>query len=112
MATLTETSTKQVLRDFYVAYGAWLDGGAKSGEFLRGEGLCANLFDYCTRLGIETAPAQTELHKSFKLAGLSTSLPFNANKTNHEYQRNNDLCYLNPLRVAWVRARIDEGEPQ
>lgn len=111
MATLSETSTKQVLRDFYVAYGAWLDTGANSGEFLRGEGLCANLFDYCTRLGIETAPVQTELHKSFKLAGLSTSLPFNSHKTNHEYQRNNDLCYLNPMRVAWVRASIEEGEP-
>lgn len=102
-------AAKDVLLRFYAAYAAWLDGGANSGEFLRGEGLCANLFDYCTRLGIETAPAQRELHKSFKLAGLSTTLPFNANKTNHEYQRNKATCYLNPLRVAWVRARIEEG---
>lgn len=109
MTTLIETSTKQVLRDFYVAYAVWLDRGANSGEFLRGEGLCANLFDYCTRLGIETEPAQIELHRSFKRAGLSAYLPFDSS---YEYESDNKRCHLNPRRVAWVRARIAEGEIQ
>lgn len=106
-------STKDALRNFYSAYAAWLDSGATGGDFLRNAGLCANLYDYCEHLGIDTSPALTMLHFEFMFAGLDSVLPFNSGPRDYAMEKKRNACYLNQHRTSWVRAHaagIGKGE--
>lgn len=96
------------LYKFYVDYGKWLDAGAVPGRFWCNYGLCANLFDYFTEEA--AAPILEEMHASFVIAGLNERLPFNAGAENFASESRRFACHLNPARVAWVRARIEDGE--
>ncbi len=96
------------LYKFYVDYGKWLSGGAIPGLFSCNYGLCANLFDYFTE---EAAAALLEeMHASFVTAGLDERLPFNADAKHFASESRAFSCHLNQARVAWVRARIEDGE--
>lgn len=98
---------ESILRNFYSAYGEWIDSGAPDGNpFMRGAGLCANLFDYVTSLALEG------LHAEFVAAGLGEKLPFNASEAEFKSESGRGECHTNPARVAWVRARIAQPAVQ
>ncbi|HIG9583261.1 TPA: hypothetical protein ACYEKW_004796, partial [Escherichia coli] len=107
---------RQQLYGFYIAYDLWLSNGAKpGGVFSRNYGLCANLFDYLTSIGASSEAALEQLHADFRSAGLNEVLPFNESKGHYYEEKGNNMCHVNPARVAWVRAQIAlaslEAEP-
>ncbi|EFB9701794.1 hypothetical protein [Escherichia coli] len=107
---------RQQLYGFYIAYDLWLSNGAKpGGVFSRNYGLCANLFDYLTSIGASSEAALEQLHADFRSAGLNEVLPFNESNGHYHEEKRNNMCHVNPARVAWVRAQIAlvslEAEP-
>lgn len=101
MLAAPAVQAESILRDFYSAYDEWINSGAPEGSpFARGVGLCANLFDYVASTVLE------DLHAQFVAAGLDEKLPFNASESEFVAESGRGECYINPARVAWVRARI------
>ncbi len=112
----TKENIRKQLYGFYIAYDLWLSNGAKpGGVFSRNYGLCANLFDYLTSIGTSSEAALEQLHADFRSAGLYEVLPFNESKGHYYEEKGNNMCHMNPARVAWVRAQIAlvslEAEP-
>lgn len=112
----TKENIRKKLYGFYIAYDLWLSNGAKpGGVFSRNYGLCANLFDYLTSIGTSSEAALEQLHADFRSAGLYEVLPFNESKGHYYEEKGNNMCHMNPARVAWVRAQIAlaslEAEP-
>ncbi|WP_240754870.1 hypothetical protein [Escherichia coli] len=103
---------RQQLYGFYIAYDLWLSNGAKpGGVFSQNYGLCANLFDYLTLIGAPTEAALEQLHTDFRSAGLNEVLPFNESKGHYYEEKGNNMCHMNPARVAWVRAQMVQAAP-
>ncbi|WP_249826463.1 hypothetical protein [Escherichia coli] len=103
---------RQQLYGFYIAYDLWLSNGAKpGGVFSRKYGLCANLFDYLTSIGVPSEAALEQLHADFRSAGLNEVLPFNESKGHYYEEKGNNMCHMNPARVAWVRAQMVQAAP-
>lgn len=93
------------LKDFYVAYAAWLDEGAPDTHYFEKRfGLCSNLatWIYATNAELDYARLVNELRKQFEDAGLCCQYPFGSGR---EYERMyaTNTQHLNPARVAWVR---------
>lgn len=112
----TKENIRKQLYGFYIAYDLWLSNGAKpGGVFSRNYGLCANLFDYLTSIGTSSEAALEQLHADFRSAGLYEVLPFNESKGHYYEEKGNNMCHMNPARVAWVRTQIAlvslEAEP-
>lgn len=102
---------RQQLYGFYIAYDLWLSNGAKpGGVFSRNYGLCANLFDYLTSIGTSSEAALEQLHADFRSAGLYEVLPFNESKGHYYEEKGNNMCHMNPARVAWVRVQIAQEQ--
>ncbi|HFX7242450.1 TPA: hypothetical protein ACIGUS_001051 [Escherichia coli] len=102
---------RQQLYGFYIAYDLWLSNGAKpGGVFSRNYGLCANLFDYLTSIGTSSEAALEQLHVDFRSAGLYEVLPFNESKGHYYEEKGNNMCHMNPARVAWVRVQIAQEQ--
>ncbi len=103
---------RQQLYGFYIAYDLWLSNGAKpGGVFSRKYGLCANLFDYLTSIGVPSEAALEQLHADFRSAGLNEVLPFNESKGHYYEEKGNNMCHMNPARVAWGRAQMVQAAP-
>ncbi|HFD3174775.1 TPA: hypothetical protein ACF21L_001567 [Escherichia coli] len=103
---------RQQLYGFYIAYDLWLSNGAKlGGVFSRNYGLCANLFDYLTSIGTSSEAALEQLHADFRSAGLYEVLPFNESNGHYHEEKRNNMCHMNPSRVAWVRAQMVQAVP-
>lgn len=103
---------RQQLYGFYIAYDLWLSNGAKpGGVFSQSYGLCANLFDYLTLIGAPCEEALEQLHTDFRSAGLNEVLPFNESKGHYYEEKGNNMCHMNPARVAWVRAQMVQAVP-
>lgn len=103
---------RQQLYGFYIAYDLWLSNGAKPGRaFSRNYGLCSNLFDYLTSIGTSSEAALEQLHADFRSAGLNEALPFNESKGHYYEEQRNNMCHMNPARVAWVRAQMVQAVP-
>ncbi|HAI0053294.1 hypothetical protein [Escherichia coli] len=103
---------RQQLYGFYIAYDLWLSNGAKpGGVFSRNYGLCANLFDYLTSIGASSEAALEQLHADFRSAGLNEVLPFNESKGHYYEEKGNNMCHMNPARMAWVRAQMVQAAP-
>ncbi|WP_244606782.1 hypothetical protein [Escherichia coli] len=103
---------RQQLYGFYIAYDLWLSNGAKpGGVFSRKYGLCANLFDYLTSIGVPSEAALEQLHADFRSAGLNEVLPFNESKGHYYEEKGNNMCHMNPARVAWIRAQMVQAAP-
>ncbi|EGZ5696011.1 hypothetical protein JJD90_003454 [Salmonella enterica] len=101
----TSASTRKHLYDFYVAYNQWLKNGAQETEgegFIRGVGLCANVYDYFESIGADSEAALEQLHADFVASGLNESLPFNVDNVHYHDECLHDRCHLNSARVAWV----------
>jgi hypothetical protein len=96
------------LTAFYRAYAAWLDAGAPEVNvcFHRGIGLCGNLGSYAQRHGFDTATLGDELDLQFN----GEAYPFNADEVEYDYEADCDTSYLNPRRVAWVRAHCETSD--
>lgn len=102
---------RQQLYGFYIAYDLWLSNGAKpAGVFSRKYGLCANLFDHLTSIGIPSEVALEQLHADFRSTGLNEVLPFNESKGHYYEEKGNNMCHMNPERVAWVRVQIAQEQ--
>lgn len=99
------------LTAFYQAYNQWLEAGAPEEDpnFFRGAGLCANLNNWADWR--QRANLRWELEKQFQRAELDPFYPFN-NESYSEYsiESNAMLSYLNPQRVAWVKAHAQSLE--
>lgn len=100
--------SSQYLHGFYHAYAEWLKSGS-DGRFSCTGGLCANLFDYCEREGIDSDKVLNEMHAQFVSAGLKEKLPFNACSTDFDVESTDGECHLNEERRRWVLARIADG---
>lgn len=97
----------QTLKDFYRAYADWLDAGAPQGKpFVRNNGLCLNLLLKMPRSYEETNAAFEEMTEQLCEAGLDTLFPFD---TREEYSKCDNM-HLNPRRIAWVRAHVEEND--
>lgn len=108
----TKENIRQQLYGFYISYDLWLSNGAKpGGVFSKKYGLCANLFDYLTSIGIPSEAALEQLHTDFRSAGLNEVLPFNESKGHYYEEKGNNMCHMNPARVAWVRAQMVQAVP-
>ncbi|HAM3727881.1 TPA: hypothetical protein IBL10_002261 [Escherichia coli] len=101
----TSASTRKHLYDFYVAYNQWLKNGAPETEeegFIRGVGLCTNVYDYFESIGADCEVALEQLHADFVANGLNELLPFNEDNAHYQEECRLERCHLNPGRVAWV----------
>lgn len=108
----TKENIRQQLYGFYIAYDLWLSNGAKpGGVFSRNYGLCANLFDYLTSIGASSEAALEQLHADFRSAGLNEVLPFNESNGHYHEEKRNNMCHVNPARMAWVRAQMVQAAP-
>ncbi|CAD5616249.1 putative prophage protein [Escherichia coli] len=108
----TKENIRKQLYGFYIAYDLWLSNGAKpGGVFSKKYGLCANLFDYLTSIGIPSEAALEQLHTDFRSAGLNEVLPFNESKGHYYEEKGNNMCHMNPARAAWVRAQMVQAVP-
>lgn len=99
------------LTEFYQAYATWLDDGAPEGQvFSRKDGLCDNLYEYCTSKGMRRlwAELDAEMMEQFSAAGLHSIYPFNHGRSaSYCSASNHDRHYLNPRRIAWVKAHAN-----
>lgn len=103
---------RQQLYGFYIAYDLWLSNEAKhGGVFSKNYGLCANLFDYLTLIGVPCEEALEQLHADFRSAGLNEALPFNESKEHYHEERRCNMCHMNQARMAWVRAQVVQAAP-
>lgn len=94
----------KALQDFYIAYGVWLDRGAPDGEpFWRNEGLCDNW------IGQGIHKSGRALAMQFAQAGRDRHYPFGGAGV-FDDEEWLETMHLNPIRIAWVRARI-AGKP-
>ncbi len=108
----TKENIRKQLYGFYIAYDLWLSNGAKpGGVFSKKYGLCANLFDYLTSIGIPGEAALEQLHTDFRSAGLNEVLPFNESKGHYYEEKGNNMCHMNSARAAWVRAQMVQAMP-
>lgn len=90
------------LRDFYIAYAAWLDAGAPDRDpFERSKGLCYSL-DHWSHYNFDLSE---EMQQQFTDAGLCWEYPFDHG---HRAYFDDDKKHLNPARVAWVRKHAGE----
>ena len=104
---------RQQLHGFYIAYDLWLKNGAgPGGVFSQSYGLCANIFDYLTSIGVPCEAALEQLHIDFISAGLNEALPFNESKEHYHEERRRNECHMNPARVAWVREQAARALPE
>jgi hypothetical protein len=97
-----------VLQSFYIAYYAWATAAVLTNEFDPSAGLCGNLYDFMTNLGVDNGDPLEEMHNAFAVAGLCTLLPFNDDDVNpYRTESLNDECHKNPERLAWVEKQIE-----
>lgn len=109
MTTITNNKLTGELLGFYAAYSAWIKVGAPvGGIFKRSAGLCANAYDYFSAIGVDSGPYLEAMHAAFVVAGMDEKLPFNPSPEQYEQEQRSAECYLNPARLAWVAAELQE----
>lgn len=91
------------LREFYLAYKAWLDAGApEKMPFSRSVGLCANLCHTTKGMKREQENAlHDELQASFSVRSM---FPFGMEDYYH--RKNCATMYLCPKRIEWVNYQL------
>ncbi|WP_373203306.1 hypothetical protein [Citrobacter amalonaticus] len=106
---MTNNKLTGELLGFYAAYSAWIKVGAPvGGIFKRSAGLCANAYDYFSAIGVDSGPYLEAMHAAFVVAGMDEKLPFNPSPEQYEQEQRSAECYLNPARLAWVAAELQE----
>ena len=106
---MTNNKLTDELLGVYAAYSAWIRGGAPvGGIFKRNTGLCANAYDYFSAIGVDSGPHLEAMHAAFVAARLNEKLPFNHSPEQYEQEQRSAKCHLNPVRLAWVVAELQE----
>lgn len=106
--------SSEALYECYKAYMSWIEAGAEGDSFIRTEGLCEQFLEHMTHSrGYDTGiRVVREIQRAFKRAGLDICFPFNnpnRRRSSYEKETCTGTCHLNPDRIAWVRARIEDG---
>lgn len=99
----------ELLREFLKAWLEWAESDAPTGSFMRGDGLCGNLYYvFCQDMrGLsdeDTDSLRSELTDEFKKDGLEVQYPFGKGaywQPPYTYAMHQD-----PNRLAWVRAKL------
>jgi hypothetical protein len=96
-------TTEQHLARFYVELQAWIDGGCGDHKvFDPIDGICSAASGWAGDREIDGGALLSAIGNSFEVAGLSRMYPFN-----HGFADwfNEEDCYTNPARLAWIKAR-------
>lgn len=95
------------LLDAYKAWLSWAEVGAPEWNeygFSKVFGMCSTF----ERFGrFPYVDIRTEMKNQFKQAGLDVIHPFGF--SNYMIRKKNETQHLDPVRLAWVRARIKEA---
>lgn len=103
------------LLKFYKEWLEWQEQGGNGAHrtFMTWAGLCPQLRDwvvYDAKMGVlASRELRYELKSQFITAGLDRSYPFTTER-GYEQEAEKNTAHLNPVRVAWVKARIADGE--
>lgn len=105
----------QSSRDLYTFYqniGAAINGQESDWELLTGRGLCYNLSEYAGQNSdsMDHFALLTELTSQFIEARLDSRFPFNDEDiASYLDECDQNACFDNPKRKAWVFARLKDG---
>lgn len=99
-------------------YKRWLEGDTSLNRTEHGLCLCINHF--VRSHYAEDVPSPRwyddmvnsllyEMRKQFEEAGLSAINPFNKAYADYFFEVENKMCHLNPLRIQWVKDRIEDA---
>lgn len=103
---MTIPVSSKTLFEFYCDWLDWTK--AQDDRFYKGYGLCTSLSLYAEQhfQGDHTQEkaVSEEMRRQFLYAGLSELYPF----PNFHNEHNSESMHLNPERLAWVKARINE----
>ncbi len=77
--------------------------------FDRGCGLCSNCIFWMLEYDLLHSEIQDEMHHQFAEAGFDSDYPFGGERQ-YSFDVCHDAAIYNPMRLAWVKARIADAE--
>lgn len=99
------TTQSAELTEFYQVYQDWLNKGAPQFQpFCRSDGLCINMYYKWKERETHGSlfPIKNEMKRQFLDANLSSTYPFHKDENHYNYEANQDIQHLNPLRNQWI----------
>lgn len=102
---MTTNTMSEELKEFYKQLIAWIDANLPEHEyFVTYVGLCSNFSFFAQHHGAyDYSHFTQEMVDQFVAAGLDPRYPFNRDYSGYNTESTNDICYLNPKRIAFVR---------
>lgn len=105
-----------IIKLFLQVYSQWVFEGAQETKHIKNRyGLCVALTEFCTRMGIDAAGKRmvySDLYHMFKDDGLNADYPFNIGGGDFRQEAYAGKIYENEKRVAWVKSKIPDFEPE
>lgn len=105
-----------IIELFLKSYLSWVQAGhPETKTFVNRYGLCGNLAKFLTRLDIPLKSRRSveyNLTQMFYDDKLDVELPFDIGLRSFRNQAYNGKLHKNPERIAWVKSKVPDWEPE